>query len=125
MNKDNIKIIGRRQISREEALFFNLSEVEGLYDTFDKDFSIWSDFDSWKNIGAQQWIFSRAIDVYGGKKIDIKCECCESIYLTKSDLKITPNQKCYGVKSAYMIQKVLEEIILAKVRREHDGIYSA
>lgn len=125
MHKDSIKTIGRIQTSREEALFFMVSDVEGLLDTFDNDFSEWSDFDNWKNIGVQQWIFARAMDVYVGKKIDIKCDCCESIDINQSYLKISSNQKCYGKKSVYMIKKVLDEIILAKVRRENDGTYSA
>ena len=29
------------------------------------------------------------------------------------------------VKSAYMIEKVVDEIVLAKARRESDGTYSA
>ena len=72
----------------------------------------------------QQWIFSRALDVYRGKNIDIKCECCEVIDLSQIDIKSISNQKCYGIKSAYMIANIVEEIVLAKERRESDGTYS-
>jgi len=127
MKKDSIntiKTIGKKQTSRLETLLFMVNDVEGLVDTLDKNFSEWSDFDSWENIGVQQWIFERAMDVYHGKKIDIKCECCESIDLIQSESNNSLMQKCYGLKSAYMIKKVLDEILLAEVRRKNDGTYS-
>ena len=40
---------------------------------------------------------------------------------TKNSLK----QECYGIKTGYMIEKIVDEIILAKARRETDGTYSA
>ena len=124
MDKDAIKIIGKKQTLREDTLFFKVNEVEGLKETLDKDFSEWSDFDSWENMGAQQWIFSRALEVYRGKKIDIKCECCEVIDLNQIEIKNISNQKCLGRKSAYMIENMVNEIGLAKKRRENDGTYS-
>ena len=124
MNQDAIKNIGRKQSSREDALMFMVNEVEGLVDTFDKDFSEWSDFDCWENMEAQQWIFSRALDIYRDKKIDIKCECCEVIELNQIEIKDISYQKCYGIKSSYMIESILDEIVLAKEKRETDGTYS-
>ena len=124
MNKDAIKTIGKNQTSREDTLLFNINEVEGLRETLDKDFSEWSDFDCWDNMVAQQWIFSRALDVYRGKKIDIKCECCEVIDLSSIEKKSISFQKCYGIKSAYIIENIVDEIVLAKERRECDGTYS-
>ena len=124
MNKDAIKTIGKKQISREDTLVFEVNEVEGLKETLDKDFSEWSDFDCWENTDVQKWIFSRALDVYRGKKIYIKCECCEVIDLNQIDIKNISNQKCYGIKSAYMIKNIVDEIVLAKERRECDGTYS-
>ena len=114
MIKNTIKTIGKKQTSREESLLFMVNEVEGLMETFDKDFSEWSDFVCWENMGAQQWIFSRALDVYHGKKIDIKCECCEVIELNQIEIKNISNQKCCGIKSAYMIENMVNEIVLAK-----------
>ena len=102
-----------------------INEVEGLMDTLDKDFSVWSDFDCWENMVGQQWIFLRALDVYCGKKIDIKCECCEFLDLNQIEIKKISNQKCCGIKSAYMIENILDEIVLAKERRESYGTYSA
>ena len=125
MNQEAIKAIGKKQASREDTLLFVVNEVEGLVDTFDKDFLEWSDFDSWENIVLQQWIFSRALDVYRGKKIDIKCECCAVIDLNQIEIKNITSQKCCGIKSAYMIEKIVDEIISAKERRESDGTYSA
>ena len=124
MNQNSIKAIGKNQPSRKESLFFMLNEVEGLVDTFDNDFSRWSDFDCWENMGAQQWIFSRALDVYRGKKIDIKCECCEVIDLNLIEKKSISYQKCIGIKSTYMIENIVDEIVLAKKIRECDGTYS-
>ena len=123
MNKMAIKTIGSKQTPRDNSILFIVNEVEGLIETLDKDFSEWSDFDCWENMGVQQWIFSRALDVYNGKKIDIKCECCEVIDFNQIDIKNISNQKCYGIKSAYMIEHIFDEIVLAKERRECDGTY--
>ena len=125
MEKDSIKIIGNKEESREEALLRYVIEEEGLKDILDKDFEEWSNFDVSENIGSQQWIFARALEVYRGKKIDIKCGCSEYINCLKTDFKKINNQKCYGIKSAYMIEKVLGEIVLAAAKRESDGTYSA
>ena len=125
MNREIIMTIGKKQTSREDALLFMVNEVEGLIETLDKDFSEWSDFDCWENMNVQQWIFSRALDVYRGKKIDIKCECCEVILFDKIEKMNMPQQKCYAIKSAYMIENILKEIVLAKEKRESDGTYSA
>ena len=125
MNHNLINTIGIKQSSREEALLYEVRDVEGLIDTLDKDISEWSDFDSWKNIRVQQWIFERAMDIYKRKKIDIKCNCCEYNYISQRDLEKSSNKKCYGIRSAYMIEKVFHEIVSAEVRRESDGTYSA
>ena len=117
MNKDAIKTIGKKQTSREDTLLFKVNEVEGLTETLEKDFLEWADFDCWENMGAQQWIFSRALDIYRGKKIDIKCECCEVIDINQIEIKNRSNQKCFGIKSAYMIENMVVEIVLAKKRR--------
>ena len=123
MIQNTIKTIGKKQTAREEALLFNLDDVEGIVDTLEKDFLEWSDFDLWDNMYLQKWIFSRAMNVYSGKKIDIKCWCCETIDLDKIQLKNISNQKCYGLKISSIVEKVVEEIELAQVRRESDGTY--
>ena len=125
MKQDSIKTIGIKEESREEALLKYLIQVEGLTDILDKDFEEWSDFDSWENIAVQQWIFARALEVYRGKKIDIRCGCCEYINCLETDFKKINNQKCYGIKSAYIIEKIVGEIALAAAKRESDGTYSA
>ena len=125
MNHNLINTIGIKQSAREEALLYEVRDVEGLIDTLDKDISEWSDFDSWKNIRVQQWIFERSMDIYKRKKIDIKCNCCEYNYIGQRDLEKSSNKKCYGIKSTYMIEKVFNEILLAEARRESDGTYSA
>ena len=125
MHQFSINKIGIKQSSRKKVPLYHLKNVEGLIETLDKDNSEWSDFDTWENIRVQKWIFERAIDIYQGQKIDIKCDCCEYIDMTHNDLEKMPNKKCLGIKSAYMIKKVLNEIVSAKSRRESDGTYSA
>lgn len=93
MNHDLINTIGIKQIAREEAHLYQVSDVQGLIDTLDKDISEWSDFDCWENIRVQQWIFERAMDIYKGKKIDIKCNCCEYNYISQRDLVKSSNKK--------------------------------
>ena len=46
-------------------------------------------------------------------------------YQIKILISIIHIEKCFGKKSAYMIEKVVDEIVLAKSRRESDGTYSA
>ena len=124
MNENYLKVIGARDKSREDANVLSLNNVDGLKDIFYRDFNTWSNFDGWESIGLQQWIFERALDIYKGKKIDIKCDCCEYVNFPSNfdDIK---KEKCFGIKSSYMIKKVAEEITLAKKRRESDGTYSA
>ena len=65
------------------------------------------------------------MEVCRGKKIDIKCDCCEYDDLIPNDFERIKTEKCLSIKSAYMIEKVLDKIVLAKARRESDGTHSA
>ena len=56
-----------------------------------------------------------------GNNLDLK-SMLEKDGLIKKNIK---KEKCFGKKSAYMIEKVVDEIVLAKARRESDGTYSA
>ena len=125
MNQNSIKAIGIKDESRNNASIAYINHIQGLKDILNMDFDEWSNFDSWRSISIQQWIFSRALEVYRGKKIDIKCDCCEHIDFLPSDFENIKKEKCFGKKSAYMIERVVNEIILAKLRRESDGTYSA
>ena len=125
MNQNSVKVIGINDESRNNASIAYINQVEGLKDILNMDFDRWSNFDSWESISIQQWIFSRALEIYKGKKIDIKCDCCEHINNLQSDFNNIKKEKCFGRKSAYMIEKVVNEIVLAKLRRESDGTYSA
>ena len=124
MNQDSIKVIGTEDIKREKTILACLTEVEGLKDILDKDFDEWSDFDGWENLSAQQWVFARALDIYRGKKIDIRCDCClfNRYQVNFANIK---DQKCFGIKIAFMIANILDEIELAKEKRENNGTYSA
>ena len=125
MNQNSVKTIGIKDQSRKDSHLVDVNQVDGLKVLLNKDFDEWSNFDSWESISVQQWIFSRALEVYKGMKIDIKCDCCEHNNLISNDFESIKKEKCYGKKSAFMIKKVVEEIVLAKARRESDGTYSA
>ena len=125
MNKDSVKTIGIKDQSRKDSHLVYVNQVDGLKGILNMNFDEWSNFDSWESISVQQWIFSRALEVYKGMKIDIKCDCCEHNDLIPNDFENIKKEKCYGKKSAFMIKKVLDEIVLAKARRESDGTYSA
>tara|TARA_Y100001978_G_C23477837_1_gene330128 strand:- start:183 stop:560 length:378 start_codon:yes stop_codon:yes gene_type:complete len=125
MIKDSIKLIGSKQNSREGAILSSLKDVEGLTNTFQNDFKVWSDFDRWENIVFQRWVFERALEVYKGKKIDLKCDCCEYNYVLQREFKHSLEKNCYGIKTAFIIETIVDQIVLAKARRETDGTYSA
>ncbi len=125
MKQNSVRAIGIEDESRKDSNLFYISQVDGLKEILNNDFDEWSNFDSWESISVQQWIFSRALEVYRGIKIDIKCDCCEHNDLIPNDFENIKKEKCFGKKSAYMIKKVLDEIVLAKARRESDGTYSA
>ena len=125
MKQNSVKVIGIKDESRKDAHLSNVEKEDGLKAILSSDFDDWSNFDSWESISVQQWIFSRALDVYKGKKIDIRCDCCDYVDSLPSNFENIKKEKCYGKKSAYMIEKVLDEIVLAKARRESDGTYSA
>ena len=125
MKQNSFKVIGIKDESRKDAYLSYVDKADGLKSILSSDFDDWSNFDSWESISAQRWIFSRAIDVYKGKKIDIRCDCCDYVDSLPSNFENIKKEKCYGKKSAYMIEKVLDEIVLAKARRESDGTYSA
>ena len=48
-----------------------------------------------------------------------------NLLIIQNDFESIKKEKCFGKKSAYMIEKVVDEIVLAKARRESDGTYSA
>ena len=125
MDQNPVKTIGSKDKSRKDAYLAYVNKTDGLKGILNRDFDEWSNFDSWESILVQQWIFSRALEVFKGKKIDIKCDCCKHIGSLQSDFKNIKKEKCYGKKSAYMINKVVNEIELAKERREGDGTYFA
>ena len=125
MNKNSLKTIGINDEPRKDSCLVYVNQVDGLKDILDRDFKKWSNFDIWESISVQQWIFSRALEIFKGMKIDIKCDCCEHNDLIPNNFKSIKKEKCIGKKSAYMIEKVVDEILLAKARRESDGTYSS
>ena len=125
MNQNSVKTIGIKDKSRKDSHLLYVDQVDGLKGILDMDFDKWTNFDGWEGISVQQWIFSWALEVFKGMKIDIKCDCCEHNEFSSNDFESIKYEKCYGKKSAFMIKKVVDEIVLAKARRESDGTYSA
>ena len=125
MHQNSVKVIGIKDESKKDTDLSYINQIEGLKDILNREFLEWSNFDNWESISVQQWIFSKALNVYKGKKIFIKCDCCEYVSSLQSDFENIKKENCYGKKCAYMIEKVVDEIVLAKARRESDGTYSA
>ena len=125
MNQNSVKTIGINDEPRKDSHLVYVNQADGLKVILNRDFDEWSNFDSWESISVQQWIFSRALEVFRGNKIDIKCDCCENIVFIPNAFENIRKEICFGKKSAYMIIKVVDEIVLAKSRRESDGTYSA
>ena len=125
MYQNLIKTIGIKDKSRKDSCLLYINQVDGLNEILNRNFEEWSNFDSWESLSSQQWIFSRALEVHRGMKIDIKCDCCIHNAFILNNFENIKKEKCFGKKSAYMIKKVLDEIVLAKKRRESDGTYSA
>ena len=125
MNQNSVKTIGINDEPRKDSYLVYVNQADGLKGILNRDFDEWSNFDSWESISSQQWIFSRALEVFKGKKIDIKCDCCAYVDSLPNNSENIKKEKCYGKKSAYMIAKVFDEIVFAKARRESDGTYSA
>ena len=125
MKQISFKVIGIKDESRKNAYLSCVNRVDGLKGILSSDFDDWSNFDGWGSISAQQWIFSRALDVYKGEKIDIRCDCCDYVDSLQNNFENIKKEKCYGKKSVYMIEKVFDEIVSAKERRDSDGTYSA
>ena len=123
MNRDLCRAIGIIDKPRSNAHLYNVNKIEGLKDILNKDFFVWSDFDSWESIEVQQWIFARAMEIYRSKMIDIKCDCCNYIDFNPNVFKKIKEEKCFGKKSVYIIKKLVYEILLAKANRESDGTY--
>ena len=123
MTLETIHIIGRKQKKRENSLLSELNEVRELIPILNSDYSLWSNFDAWENMVAQQWVFSIAMKIYNGKNIDLRCNCCDYSYVLSKDFKNRLNDKCIAIKAACVIEKIVDEIIIAKAKRDIDGTY--
>ncbi len=123
MTLETIHIIGRKQNKRKDSYLSELIEIKELISIFNSDFSLWSNFDAWENMVAQQWVFSLAMKIHNGKKIDLRCNCCDYIYVLSKDFKNRLDDKCIAIKAAYVIEKIVDEIIIAKAKLDNDGTY--
>ena len=121
MIQDNIRSIGFKQTKRKDARLADINKVQGLKKILDQDFKSWSNFNNWKtNKPAAQFIVARAIDVNKGRKIDIRCGCCDYIGEFPKDLDIRGgNLSCYAIKTQWIIEKVIEEV---KVTPSYKGM---
>ena len=95
MNQNSVKTIGIEDKLRKDAYLADVNKVDGLKGILNWDFNDWSNFDNWESISVQQWIFSKAIDVYSGKKIDIKFYCCKYIDFIPGEFENIKKEKCY------------------------------
>ena len=100
MNQNSVKTIGINDEPIKDSHLVYLNQADGLKCILNKDFDEWSNFDSWESISVQQWIFSRALEVYKGMKIDIKCDCCEHIVFIPNDFENIKKEKCFVKKIA-------------------------
>ena len=91
MNQNSVKTIGINDEQRKDSHLVYVNQADGLKGILNRDFDEWSNFDSWESISVQQWIFSRALEVFRGKKIDIKCDCCEYNDLIPNDFELLRN----------------------------------
>ena len=123
MTIETIHIIGRKQNKRINSYLSELIEVGELISILNSDYSLWSNFDAWENMVAQQWVFSIAMKIYNGKNIDLRCNCCDYSYVLSKDFKNRLDDKCIAIKAAYIIEKIVDEIIIAKAKRDTDGTY--
>ena len=123
MTFETIRIIGRKQSKRENAFLYDLTEVQELMSILNSDYSLWSNIDAWKNMVSQQWVFSVAMNIYNGKNIDLRCNCCDYSYVLSKDFKNRLDDKCIAIRAAYVIEKIVDEIIIAKAKRDNDGTY--
>ena len=123
MTLESIHIIGRKQNKRKNSCLSELIEVNELISIFNSDYSFWSNFDAWENMVAQQWVFSIAMKIFNGRSIDLRCNCCDYSYVLPKDFKNRLDENCIAIKAAYVIEKIVDEIILAKAKRDNDGTY--
>ena len=123
MTLETIHIIGRKQNKRKNSCLLELIEIKELISILNSDYSLWSNFDAWENMVAQQWVFSIAMKIYNGKNIDLRCNCCDYSYVLSKDFKNRLDDKCIAIKAAYVIEKIVDEIIMAKAKRDNDGTY--
>ncbi len=123
MTLETIRIIGRKQNKRKNSYLSELLEVSELISILNSKYALWSNFDAWENMVAQQWVFSIALKIYQGKCIDLRCNCCDYSYVLSKDFKNRINDKCIAIKAAYVIEKIVDEIIIAKANRDTDGTY--
>ena len=84
MNQNPVKTIGINDEPRKDSHLVYVNQADGLKGILNRDFDEWSNFDSWESISVQQWIFSIALEVFRGKKIDIKCDCCENEFIREA-----------------------------------------
>ena len=123
MNLETIQVIGRKQNKRKNSCLSELIEINELISILKSDYSFWSNFDAWENMAAQQWVFSLAMKIYNGGYIDLRCNCCDYSYVLSKDFKNRLHDKCIAIKAAYIIEKIVDEIIIAKAKRDTDGTY--
>ena len=118
MTQGQVKTIGQKQKPRKASVIADVEKVQGLKKILDQDFKSWSNFNNWaKNRPAAQFVFSKAMQAYKGKRVDVRCGCCDyigSLPKLPEDLDMRGgNLSCYGIKTQWIIEKVVDEIKVA------------
>jgi len=106
MNQNSVETIGIKDEPRKNSHLVYVNQADGLKGILNRDFNEWSNFDSWESISVQQWIFSRALEVLRGKKIDFKCDCVKHNDLIQNDFRSIKQKKGFGKKSANRMEKL-------------------
>ena len=123
MNKNQISIVGNKQCPRNDTRIVSINKFKSLYKILNEAGEIWDDFDKWEDLSSQKLVFDIAVEVFKGKKIDIYCGCCEYSDNSKYNYNDKFKLKCNGAKILFIIEKIVEEIVVAKAIRENGGTY--
>jgi len=95
MNQNSVKIIGINDEPRKDSHLVYVNQADGLKGILYRDFDECANFAGWESISVQLWIFSRALEVFRGKKFDIKCDCCEHNDLIPNDIESIKYENCF------------------------------
>ena len=80
MNQNSVKTIGISDEPRKDSHLVYVNQVDGLKCILNMNYEDWSNFDGWESISVQQWIFSRALEVFRGMTVSYTHLTLPTIY---------------------------------------------